>query len=142
MPLVLFGSCGRSKVLHEYADVDMWRWANTDTVSFELPRTVRQGRMDAMVGVRYTQSYPYHVLHLQAIICRDGKHLQTDTLFIPMFNERGEPLGDGFPYLTATQPLPVLHVDSGHTYTYHISHTMKEPAIAGIGSVGLEIDLR
>lgn len=136
---LMCASCRQHTVLHQYTDVDLWGWGTDDTLTFTLPKTVNHGELDVKLGVRTTSSFKYNTLHMLTIISRDDEVIEQDTIFVPMFDSNGQLTGDGFPYVTTMKPLPTLHVDSGHVYTYSVLHLMQEPRVKGIKDIGLEI---
>lgn len=134
-------SCDSDKVYHNYVDVNMWGWNTTDTLFFTMPDMIETGEMEVFLCVRTTAAFNNKTLHLLTTINRDDVEIHTDTIFIPIYDSKGRTLGKGFPYTTTIKTMPTLHVDSGHVYKYCISHTMNEPEIKGIASVGLEMEL-
>ena len=140
MVSVVVCSCRRGTVYHQYIDVPTWGWDASDTLHFVVPKVRASAELSASIGVRSTGSYPYRMLHLLTSVTRDdGKVVQADTVYVPLYDAKGQPLGQGFPFATTTKSLPSLHVDSGYVYTYHITHVMYEPVLKGITMLGLEL---
>lgn len=133
-------SCTNRTILHEYHDVDFCNWAEEDTVIFQLPKIIYSGTVNAEVGVRFTNSFKYNTLKMLGILESDGIELQTDTLLINIYNERGYANGNGFPYTTITDSIPSLRVDSGNTYQYKIIPIPAKDHIEGISSIGLKLE--
>lgn len=137
--LMLLCSCQRNRILHEYADVDIWGWEADDTVSFVLPKITRTGGLNVSVGVRRTSSYQYERLRLLSTIYCDDEWMRSDTVMLDMYEENGRNESESMVYYTITQDIPALQVDSGHVYSYYINHLMQQYSIQGIKDVGLEV---
>ena len=138
---VCLTSCFHGVAYHKYADVDAWNWNNSDTLTFELPRTTSSGELMPTVGVRTTNSFPFRMLHLQFLVSCDNEVVAADTVFVAVYDNNGQPVGKGFPYTTTLKPLQPLHVDSGKVYTFCINHIMNEECVKGVTKVGIELDM-
>lgn len=133
-------SCRRGMMYHQYTDVPTWGWTQADTLHFVMPEMRERTMLTTNIGVRSTSSYPYRMLHLLTTVTRDdGMVVQSDTVYVALYDGQGQPMGQGFPYTTTMKQLPPLHVDSGHVYTYSISHVMKDVRVKGIVKLGLEV---
>lgn len=137
----LFVACTGDVVMHQYENTDVWKWQQDDTVKFNLPEITRNCRLEAEIGVRTTSSYPFASLYLLGTMEKNNVPISTDTITVSIYNKRGNENGKGFPYYTTVKPIPALHVDSGATYTYKITHFMAEPSIKGVKSIGLKLEL-
>jgi gliding motility-associated lipoprotein GldH len=136
---MLLTACTGGTFLHEYHDVDLWGWNADDTVTFHLPVITRGGKVEAEVGVRFTNSYRYKDLLLLGIVERDDEVVRTDTVRVNIFRENGTDTGEGFPYITTEQRAVTFEVDSGHVYRYRIVHLMSPGPTKGICGIGLKL---
>ena len=132
-------ACSGGTILHEYHDVDLWDWKTDDTVSFMLPTITSSGKVVAIIGVRFTSSYPYNDLYLLGTLECDSSEIRKDTIKVGIYNKKGSNEGDGFPYTTITQRIVPIEVDSGHVYQYKVNHFMQDPQIKGISGIGLQL---
>ena len=132
-------ACSGGTIFHEYRDVDLWNWDSEDTVSFELPTITSSGDIGATVGVRFTSSYRFNDLYLLGTLECDSSEIRTDTIRVCLFNEKGNNEGEGFPYITITQSIAPIEVDSGHVYQYKLNHIMQDRQIKGITGIGLHL---
>lgn len=132
-------ACSGGTILHEYHDVDLWDWKTDDTVSFMLPTITSSGKVVAIIGVRFTSSYPYNDLYLLGTLECDSSEIRKDTIKVGIYNKKGSNEGDGFPYTTITQRIVPIEVDSGHVYQYKVNHFMQDPQIKGIAGIGLQL---
>lgn len=132
-------ACSGGTIFHEYHDVDLWNWDSEDTISFALPEITSSGDIVAAVGVRFTSSYRFNDLYLLGTLECDSSGIRIDTIRLRLFNKKGTNEGEGFPYITITQSIAPIEVDSGHVYQYKINHIMQDPQIKGIACIGLHL---
>lgn len=141
--LTVFCSCSSEHTyFHQYQAIDTEGWTADDTIVFHLtPSSVAQ-TLDAELGVRTTDAFPFNSLFLLGTLCCEGNEVSTDTVFVSIYGRDGIALGDGFPYPTCTCPLPPLQVDSGLNYTYTVTPFMKEPVVVGVKDIGIKLTAR
>lgn len=136
---MLFLSCSDDVILDSFHDVNLWGWNTQDTVTFDFPKIMSDGEIKMSIGVRSTESYKYDAVCLIGSLECDGFLARMDSIAINIYNSDGIPNGQGFPYMTNTVDIPIVHVDSGHKYTYKIVHIMSPGKLKGICGVGLEL---
>lgn len=126
-------------MLHQYVDVNVRGWDSDDTLHFVLPKTTGNGELNVSVGVRRTSSYRYESLRLLNMMYCDDELLRSDTIVFRVYDESGRNIDENMVYYTITEYIPVIPVDSGHVYSFHINHLMQEESIRGIKNIGLEV---
>lgn len=139
---MLFTACSGSTFMHEYHDVNLWGWNAEDTVAFDLPPITSTGEVEAEIGVRFTDSYRYNDLRLLGTLACDGTVVRADTILVQIFQENGTTEGEGFPYTTITGPATSFQADSGHVYSYKVTHLMTQMPVKGIAGIGLRLTSR
>ena len=140
--LATITSCNNGTILNEFKDVRTNGWTSEDTVTFDLPKTTSSADLNVRIGIRSTDAYEYKDLYVTASLMCEDEEISYDTLKISIYDADGNNNGKGFPYTTVTKDAPTIHVDSGLTYTYRISHIMKPSTIKGISSVGLKLEVQ
>lgn len=135
-------SCHDGRVLNEFKDVDIKGWVSDDTVSFDLPKVTRGADLKAEIGVRLSDTYTFKNLYVTATLLCEGEEMSHDTLKVDIYDTDGKSKGQGFPYTTVSTNASVVHVDSGKTYTYKISHIMSQSMLKGIRGIGLRLDVQ
>ncbi len=135
-------SCHNDRILNEFKDVNINGWTSDDTVSFDLPKVTRGVDLKTEIGVRVTDTYTFKSLYVTAALLCEGEEMSHDTLKVDIYDANGESKGWGFPYTTVATDAPVVHVDSGLTYTYKICHIMSSGTLKGICGIGLRLNVQ
>lgn len=137
--VMILSSCSKDRMFEEYHSFGTSTWEESDSVKFDLS-SVDSLKGKAMIGVRYTEDYPFSNCYIK-IICRDSsKMVVVDSLWnVPIFDtQTGKPIGDGFgntftTYDTLSFSLPA------RTEEVVLLHYMRQSEVAGIEAVGFKI---
>ena len=93
LALLLF-ACEEERMYEEYHSFDADSWQETDSISFDLT-DLDSVRGKAVVGIRYTEEYPFSNCYIKLIV-QDSRHVVLmDSLWnVPIFDRQtGKPIG-------------------------------------------------
>ena len=138
LALLLF-ACGEERMYEEYHSFDADSWQETDSISFDLS-DLDSVRGRAIVGIRYTEEYPFSNCYIKLIV-QDSRHfVLMDSLWnVPIFDRQtGKPIGQGFgntftTYDTVPIPLPTKAAK------VIMLQYMRQAELEGIEAVGLKV---
>jgi len=136
--LLLF-SCGKDRMYEEYHSFDANSWQETDSISFDLA-ALDSLRGKAIVGIRYTEEYPFSNCYLKLIVRDSSRVVLVDSVYnVPIFDRQtGKPLGQGFGNtFTAYDTLP-FSIATKATEVIFLQY-MRQAELVGIEAVGLKI---
>jgi gliding motility-associated lipoprotein GldH len=136
--LLLF-SCGKDRMYEEYHSFDANSWQETDSISFDLA-ALDSLRGKAIVGIRYTEEYPFSNCYLKLIVRDSSRLVLFDSVYnIPIFDRQtGKPIGQGFGNtFTAYDTLP-FSIPTKATEVIFLQY-MRQAELVGIEAVGLKI---
>lgn len=126
-------------MFEEYHSFETTTWEENDSVKFDLSSLDSQ-KGQAIIGVRYTEDYPFSNCYFKIIYRDSSKMVLVDSLWnIPVFDKKtGQPVGDGFgntftTYDTLPFPLPA------RTQEVVLLQYMRQSEIAGIEAVGFKV---
>jgi gliding motility-associated lipoprotein GldH len=133
--LLLF-SCGKDRVFEEYHSFETTSWEESDSNLSSLDSLKGQ----AIIGVRYTEAYPFSNCYIKVIYRDSSKVVLVDSLWnVPIFDKQtGKPIGDGFgntftTYDTLSFPFPAS------TREVIFLQYMRQPQLEGIEAVGFKV---
>ena len=137
--VLLLSSCGKDRVFEEYHSFETTNWEESDSVKFDLT-TLDSLKGQAILGVRYTEDYPFSNCYIKVIYRDSSKVVLVDSLWnVPIFDKQtGKPIGDGFgntftTYDTLSFPLPAS------TREVILLQYMRQPQLEGIEAVGFKV---
>ena len=129
------GGCRTDIVYSAFGDIDMAGWDKGSVCRFEYPIADTVATYQILLYVRQTEVYPYQNMWL--FVGHDGRQ---DTIEFYLANDRGEWLGNGKNGLIE---MPVLYEEAYHytkgEHTITLQHGMREEALRGVVSVGVEV---
>lgn len=130
------GGCRTDIVYSAFEDIDMAGWDKDSVCRFSYPIEDTTATYQILLYVRQTEVYPYQNMWL--FVGHDGRQ---DTIEFFLANDRGEWLGNGKNGLIE---MPVLYEEAWHypaagEHTITLQHGMREEALRGVVSVGVEV---
>ena len=136
--LLLF-SCGKDRVFEEYHSFETTTWKESDSVKFDLS-SLDSLKGQAIIGVRYTETYPFSNCYIKVIYRDSSKVVLVDSLWnVPIFDKQtGKPIGDGFGNTFTTfdtLSFPFL----ANTREVIFLQYMRQPQLEGIEAVGFKV---
>ena len=127
--------CRTDIVYSAFEDIDMAGCDKESVCRFCSPIEDTAATYQILLYVRQTETYPYQNMWL--FVGHDGRQ---DTIEFYMANDRGEWLGNGKNGLIE---MPVLYEEAYHytkgEHTITLQHGMREEALRGVVSVGVEV---
>lgn len=138
MALLLF-ACGKDRIYEEYHSFPSGNWEESDSIKFDLT-SLDTVRGQAILGVRYTEDYPFSNCYIKVIYRDSSKVVLEDSLWnVPIFDKQtGKPIGDGFgntftTFDTLSFPFPAS------TREVIFLQYMRQPQLEGIEAVGFKV---
>lgn len=135
----LLFSCGKDRIYEEYYSFQTGTWEESDSIKFDLT-SLDTVKGQAIIGVRYTEDYPFSNCYIKVIYRDSSKVVLEDSLWnVPIFDRQtGKPIGDGFgntftTYDTLSFPMPT------NTQEVIFLQYMRQKQLEGIESVGFKI---
>ena len=126
-------------MFEEYHSFETSTWEESDSVKFDLS-SLDSLKGKAMIGVRYTEDYPFSNCYIKIICIDSSRVVLLDNLWnVPIFDSQtGKPIGDGFGntftiYDTLPFSLPA------RTEKVVLQHYMRQSEVAGIEAVGFKV---
>ena len=134
-------SCHNEVVTSTHQDVPEQGWAMTDTVRLSINVEDATRPYDLALMLRHTEQYTYQNIWF-FITCADSlTPLPSDTVMACLANDRGQWLGtragryySGYVFIERN----ILFPEAG-TYTFGVTHGMRDSLIYGIADIGLEL---
>lgn len=136
--LLLF-ACGEERMYEEYHTFDADSWRETDSISFDLTG-LDSVRGRAVVGIRYTEEYPYSNCYIKVIFQGSRRVVLMDSLWnVPIFDRQtGKPIGQGFGNtFTTYDTLPII-LPTKATKVIMLQY-MRQAELQGIEAVGIKV---
>jgi gliding motility-associated lipoprotein GldH len=136
--LLLF-SCGKERMYEEYHSFDSDRWQETDSISFDLSN-LDSLRGKAVVGIRYTEDYPFSNCYLKLIVRDSSQAVLLDSVWnVPIFDtQTGKPIGQGFGNTFTTFDTLPFTISKKATEVIFLQY-MRQAELEGIEAVGLKV---
>lgn len=128
--------CRTDIVYSAFENIDMAGWDKDSVCRFSYPIEDTAATYQILLYVRQTEVYPYQNMWL--FVGHDGRQ---DTIEFFLANDRGEWLGNGKNGLIE---MPVLYEEEWHypaagEHSITLQHGMREEALRGVVSVGVEV---
>ena len=137
--VMMLSSCSKDRMFEEYHSFETSSWEESDSVKFDLS-SLDSLKGKAMIGVRYTEDYPFSNCYIKIICIDSSRVVLLDSLWnVPIFDSQtGKPIGDGFGntftiYDTLPFSLPA------RTEKVVLQHYMRQSEVAGIEAVGFKV---
>lgn len=133
-------SCQDSLFYSEYKDIPNAQWDSRDTIIFQLPNTEYPLDATLLVCVRTRQGSDYKKVVLSVEHLCDDTLLSADTLHLALYDSKGLPLGQAFPFSNySSRSLPIHVVKDAH-HTIRITHIMRQNPLDGVSDVGVFVE--
>jgi gliding motility-associated lipoprotein GldH len=136
--LVLF-SCGKDRMYEEYHSFDSELWQETDSIYFDLSN-LDSIRGKAIVGIRYTEDYPFSNCYLKMIV-RDSRAvvLMDSLVNVPVFDRQtGKPMGQGYGNTFTTYDTLPFAIPMKAAEVIFLQY-MRQAELEGVEAVGLKV---
>jgi gliding motility-associated lipoprotein GldH len=136
--LMLF-SCGKDRMFEEYHSFDSDSWQETDSIYFDLSN-LDSVRGNAIVGIRYTEDYPFSNCYLKMIIRDSSAVVLMDSLVnVPVFDRQtGKPIGQGFGNTFTTYDTLPFAIPMKAAEVIFLQY-MRQAELEGVEAVGLKV---
>ncbi len=137
---MILTACENHAVYFHYEHIAANGWDRGDTVSFDIPKQMKQGRYTEEIGIRINSQYPYQSLSViveQTIL--PARTTICDTLNCQLMDESGNALGHGVNQFQYLLPLKTLDLQSGDSIHLDIHHYMTRETLPGIGDIGIRL---
>ena len=123
----------------EYHSFGSDLWQETDSIYFDLS-ALDTGRGKVIVGVRYTEDYPFSNCYLKLIIRDSSAVVLMDSLVnVPVFDRQtGKPIGQGFGNTYTTYDTLSFAIPRKATEVIFLQY-MRQAELEGIEAVGLKV---
>jgi gliding motility-associated lipoprotein GldH len=138
LALLIF-SCGKDRMYEEYHSFDSDRWQEADSISFDLT-TLDTLRGKSVIGVRYTEEYPFSNCYIKLIVQDSRQVVLMDSLWnVPIFDRQtGKPIGQGFGNTYTTYDTLPITLPAKATKVIMLQY-MRLAELEGIEAVGLKV---
>jgi gliding motility-associated lipoprotein GldH len=135
----LLFSCGRERMFEEYHSFVADRWQEADSITFDLTK-LDSLRGKAVVGIRYTEDYPFSNCYLKLIVRDSSQVVLWDSLWnVPIFDtQTGKPIGQGFGNTYTTFDTLPFSIPTKATEVVFLQY-MRQSELEGIEAVGLKV---
>ena len=136
--LLLF-ACGEERMYEEYHSFDADSWQETDSISFDLS-DLDSVRGRAVVGIRYTEEYPFSNCYIKVIVQDSRRVVLMDSLWnVPIFDRQtGKPIGQGFGNTFTTYDTLPITIPTKAAKVIMLQY-MRQAELEGIEAVGLKV---
>mgnify|MGYP000891545864 FL=1 len=143
LPILIFGSCGKQPVFHEYKLINTNGWSSDSSYVFNVTINNTVALYDLSIGVRHNGNYPYQNLWLFVKQITPDHDIKHDTIFCAMADYTGKWYGTGNGSIYTLQvPLHKhFYYDKTGTYQYSIVHGMRDDVLKGVNAIGLKLEI-
>jgi gliding motility-associated lipoprotein GldH len=137
--IFLLFSCGKERLFEEYHSFQTGNWQETDSIKFDLS-SLDSLKGQAILGVRYTEDYPFSNCYIKVIYRDSSKVVLADSLWnVPIFDtQTGKPLGDGFGNTFTTFDTLSFPIPAGTREVIYLQY-MRQAQLEGIEAVGFKV---
>lgn len=132
-------SCQDSLLYSQHMSTNDCVWGKHDTLTFEMPPTVKAGDYEMLISMRVTEDYEYKDAGFVLVTECDSAFVSRDTLRMPLFGNDGRPLGVGFPYIYNEMSIDTIRIEKDRSYTFKMWHVMRRFSLVGINDVGVTL---
>ena len=143
-----FTSCFDNTIHFEYKGTDISGWNREDSITFSIRPLEASSYYFEEIGIRANTEYPYERLHLivrQEVISTTDttrRFTITDKVNLPIYDEKGTPIGSGVNLRQYQIPLKTVNLQAGDSLQISICHNMRDSIICGIADVGVKLEVR
>lgn len=141
MALICLCACQTDITYEQYQAVSPTAWDMNQAAHFEVNMTDTTGRYDVILHIRNTDLYPYQNLWLFTHSMAPDSTIATDTLECYLADNQGKWINNAF---LSEHNMPLLYMSNIRfpkegTYTFDITHGMRDSLLSGINRIGLII---
>lgn len=139
---VALSACGDGVVYDTYNHTQLNGWEKNDTLFFDVPPMVNDGRYRQSLGLRINESYPFTGLTLVVDQTVEPGHRQfTDTVRCRLVDAKGNMLGQGVSYYQYDFIVSDMELHRGDSLHIEVRHIMKREILPGIADIGMKMNL-
>ncbi len=138
----LLTACQPATVYDRYVATHPTAWNWQDSATFAVNMQDTTGHYNVLLHIRHTSAYPYQNLWLFTHSVAPDSTVACDTLDCFLADNTGKWLGESS---LSTYEMPLLYMQNirfpkAGTYTFSITHGMRDSLLAGISHIGLTIE--
>lgn len=140
---LLCGACTGERVYDHYNHTPIAGWDKVDTLIFNVPPMLSDGRYDTNLGLRINKSYPFMSLTLiveQTIY--PGRKTYTDTLVCKLIGDDGSIKGQGISSYQYRYHVSELMLHAKDSLHITVRHNMMREILPGISDIGISLEKR
>lgn len=139
--LLCLCSCQTNTTFEAYQAISPMAWDMNEPARFEVAITDTVNKHDVILHIRNTDNYLYQDLWLFTHSAAPDSTVATDTLACFLADNQGKWINDAF---LSEHDMPVMYMNNirfpkAGTYTFEISHGMRDSLLQGISRIGLTI---
>ena len=142
---LIMPSCSDPTVVYDhYCPTPVEGWEPGDELKFHIDTLCQAGNYTLTIGVRTSMSIPYPYQSLTILMQQrwhNPERVLSDTLVIPLTNERGDASGYGVSYNQSDTFYQTLTLPAGTSADITIHHLMRSEMLQGVSDVGLRLEL-
>lgn len=141
--LSLTAACNGDKAYSKYTDIAIAGWEKNDTLTFDVKPLATAGNYQLTLGLRTDNSYPFKSVTLitEQTVFPSGKSF-ADTIECRIYDDDGKMLGNGISSHQYLFNVANRQYHKGDSIHIAIRHNMKREILAGINSIGIELNKR
>lgn len=141
--VVLFGACSTNTCYEHYITLDSPTWDMNKKLPFEVTMQDTVNHYNVLLHIRHSNLYPYQNIWLFTHSMAPDSTVACDTLECFLANNRGEWLGN---LCISEYEMSLLYMNNirfpkAGTYTFDITHGMRDSLLLGITNIGLSVEL-
>lgn len=141
--MLLLSACQGNTVYEKYEPIEQQVWDMNQPAHFEVNMQDTVGHYQVLLYIKHTEQYPYQNLWLFTQSMAPDSTLAVDTLECFLADNHGKWLSQSF---VAEREMPLLYMQGirfpkAGTYTFDISHGMRDSLLQGISRIGLAVKL-
>jgi gliding motility-associated lipoprotein GldH len=141
--ICFFTSCSRLDVFEKNVQLPAQQWTYNDTPSFTFTITDTVASYNIFIVLRHTDAYNYNNIWLKVGSRAPGDTMRFQNIDITLGSDakgwEGRGMDDIYEFRKNITPGPVPFKKPG-TYTFTISHIMRENPLRHILSIGLRVE--
>ena len=140
--VLLLASCRPNTVYEHYITTNPTAWSMQDSATFTVNMQDTTGHYHVLLQIHHTSAYPYQHLWLFTHSVAPDSTVASDTLNCFLADNAGRWLGQAS---LSTYEMPLLYMQNIRfphpgTYTFSITHGMRDSLLVGISHIGLTIE--
>lgn len=140
---LLFVSCNRGVVYHEYASIDEAGWHQDSVYHFKMPIDDSLSVNDFFINIRNNTNYPYSNLYLFVTTEFPNGHTTRDTIECILAGKDGRWLGSGSGRIKENKIMlqKKLRFPLRGVYDIYLEQAMREEVLHGIEDIGFSVEI-